>query len=634
MPPTGVTYHKAMRRQPFEPRGEAMANPRRKKRDKNIVTIDGVSVVDAERFIAGYLERIGWAAEASDDGTAGRRVTCVTPENSILKLVLNLSPQAAIWFLSQQGRSVRIETKFMQVPSLKKRTRSLFDGMFFLMLLVGLVVFPLLGGTDIPFKVRDSALTTFIVLVSIALLLVWLYSTRFDDWDFMAGFYRHVYESTAKRAEILEVPWATNIRPVAAFMILGFLGIVLNRISFALASDPSDAQAAIPVAWLLDIPMTASILGILPLLKSGFSEKWVAHLVSITVGGYLTYYVLVPLVLAAVLQTGSNIVEVGLLAIVVIVFVLAVFSLIAFYVPLELERRHRAKSHAMYVDTTDSQGGESVLSLNYLVLGFWGLCALANILGVYFSLSVFEYLLIGRNQLFPLTQTGALTAAFGKPAMALYSFPMLAILMTLIFRWLNQLLRAMRAETPEWLEQDVARMAVDCGVSTPAIVVVDDIRADADTSRALPLGNVLTLTNTTLKVLTGDELRAVIAHELWHFRKHSSLFSFLDLLSRWSLFGKGFLTVMLNTKAMEYQADAHAVAYLVRAGMSQAAATQVLAKALETIVAHNEVAKYLTASQVRPTRVRMFYEIYFGDRIWWYAHPTIDERIRRLETLQ
>ena len=629
-----------------------MANLRHKhrdERDKNIVTVNELSVPEAERLIIGYLEHIGWAAEASDDDDNPRRIACVTSENSVFRLFVSLEPQAAIWSLSQQGRSVLVETRFKQIPNLKKGPRSLLKLVFGI---PPLFVFLLLGGVDLPLEVRDARVTISILLTGISLLLVWTYSTRFDEWDFMNGFYRHVYESTGKTPEISQVPWVTNIRAIVLFMIFGFLGIVLNRIGFALVSNPSDPQAPTAAPWssfALDIPMTACILGMLPLLKSGLSEKWAAHLVSITVGSYLTYYALVPLVLVAVLETSSNILGLRLLGIVLIVFVLAVFTLVSLYVTMDLERRYRARTYAKYAD---SQRDKSALSLNYLVLGFWGLCAIANILGVYFSLSIFEYLLVGRNQLLPLTQVGALAAAFGKPAMALYCFPMLAILMILTCRWINELLRAMRAEIPEWLERDLERISADLGISKPIVIVSDGIRADAHTSRVLLLGNVLTVTNTTLKLLTADELSAVLAHELWHFKKHSFLFSFLDSLSRWSLFGKGFLTVLLNTKEMEYQADEDAVRYLVRTGMAEGSAKRVYASALNRIVIHNTLARLKSGSKwplsidaahttsrqadaemklSLSTRLQILYKVYFGDVMWWYAHPSSDERIRRLE---
>lgn len=183
-------------------------------------------------------------------------------------------------------------------------------------------------------------------------------------------------------------------------------------------------------------------------------------------------------------------------------------------------------------------------------------------------------------------------------------------------------------------------------VRRPTTVVEDVPAMVCHVKRVAKRGAVLTISQKTIELLSDDELRAVLFHELWHLKRHSRLFAILDTLSRVSLLGRGLLVIAFDTVAWEYEADRFAAAQLERCGLT----TEVLVGALEKMVAADTLLRGLApsasiallpvattgspdASALMMGRLRLLRELYFGDFVMSYVHPTLDERISHIRAI-
>lgn len=156
--------------------------------------------------------------------------------------------------------------------------------------------------------------------------------------------------------------------------------------------------------------------------------------------------------------------------------------------------------------------------------------------------------------------------------------------------------------------------------------------------------SVISLPDRLAGLRTQDRLRQVLAHELGHVIKHAGKVWSLQLLSRLSLTGPGYLTLLLDHWVMEMEADAFAVQ-----------ATDDSLELIDLLTHLKEIAKTLAAKQpaevrkrgaistlmakklnsrlVRRTwiaQVAKTYNIYFSDTLWGAFHPPEEERIENL----
>ena len=168
--------------------------------------------------------------------------------------------------------------------------------------------------------------------------------------------------------------------------------------------------------------------------------------------------------------------------------------------------------------------------------------------------------------------------------------------------------------------------------------------------------NILNVSKGTWDELRGveGELEILLAHELWHIKKHTLKRKILCLLSDYSLFGNGFLALLQNSYQIEREADHFAIKWMLNKYQDKEMATDSLKSLLERIEevswknaifrggsslsfalfkkSSNRVdfLKLFNESswiQKAKINIKLFYQIYFGEEIQSYFHPSINQRI-------
>lgn len=231
----------------------------------------------------------------------------------------------------------------------------------------------------------------------------------------------------------------------------------------------------------------------------------------------------------------------------------------------------------------------------------------------------------------------------------IYAIPLAAIFLVLIVRWIAELRRVAvwrRANPAGEIKDIINKICNSLGIRHPVLVISDEPVITGSIKSVFPIGIVLKVSKNTIEMLRKDELTAMIAHEMAHLKKHSLMYSLLDFLSEWTFFGNGFLAIVTNSKEAEFEADRFACNWLRSNGHDK----KVLISALQKSVVANAMLGYLAPSNsimafsdgkitesshdiTFVERMKLCYELYFGDLVLSYVHPGIDERIKRIEGL-
>jgi len=100
--------------------------------------------------------------------------------------------------------------------------------------------------------------------------------------------------------------------------------------------------------------------------------------------------------------------------------------------------------------------------------------------------------------------------------------------------------------------------------------------------------NMLKISDAALNELHGKEgeLEALLAHEMWHLKKHTLKWKVLNFLSDYTLFGSGFLAVLHNSYELEKEADAFAKRWLETKLEYEKKASLIICSLLDVMEAH------------------------------------------------
>jgi len=216
-----------------------------------------------------------------------------------------------------------------------------------------------------------------------------------------------------------------------------------------------------------------------------------------------------------------------------------------------------------------------------------------------------------------------------------------------------------REEAPR-LYAIVEELARNAGLPTPRVCIVPNKSPNAFATGRSPKNAVVAVTEGILDILTEDELKGVLGHELTHIRNRDMLIgsiaatlagaiSMLAFMARWGAILGGFggrndreggligllaaaivapiaalLIQMAVSRSREYGADA--------GGAQIAGSPDGLANALAKL----EAASQRTPMQANPTSAHLFIvNPLRGKSVWnlLSTHPPIPERIRRLREL-
>lgn len=214
-------------------------------------------------------------------------------------------------------------------------------------------------------------------------------------------------------------------------------------------------------------------------------------------------------------------------------------------------------------------------------------------------------------------------------------------------------------EAPQY-HRSVERLVQRAGIPKPRLYILPTEGANAFATGRNPAHAAVAVTEGILRIMTPDELEAVLAHELSHVKNRDILISsiaatlagvimMLGHMARWAaIFGGGsrddrdnggglgmivmailtpfaaMLIQMAISRSREFQADASA-AEIVGTG-------ETLARALEKLHSASEVAPMAAMPQ---TAHMFIFNPLSGQSFakWFSTHPPVEERIARLRAL-
>ncbi len=296
---------------------------------------------------------------------------------------------------------------------------------------------------------------------------------------------------------------------------------------------------------------------------------------------------------------------------------------------------------------------------------FGGLIQLA---ATAFCVEGFSYAFFGRTVLW--SQTANLWSwifaipkiLFGDPAgwwvglalVATISCPVLMMFGAFVRRSLEGVLLAMRVRRVSWagkkdclpyaeqIERFIENVCSREDISRPVLRLIssDDI-AIRLRGTLLSKTAVVEISQGAARLLSEDELRAVIAHELGHLSQGIRRIGVLKLLSSLAMFPNHYLTLCLNWSASEIGADRFALTVtgdreaLQRAVVKMSVAqmdclrSSVSRPSAETGKGGKErgiLRRMRGALRIEYGSMRFF----FGDGLFGYAHPYVSERLEAI----
>ena len=155
------------------------------------------------------------------------------------------------------------------------------------------------------------------------------------------------------------------------------------------------------------------------------------------------------------------------------------------------------------------------------------------------------------------------------------------------------------------------------------------------------------------------ELDALLAHEVWHLKRHIFKLRLVCLISDYTFFGNGFLAMFQNFFQIEKEADEFAIKWLKENDRSITALKSLLEQQEEINEIYNLSMEpslsgsslnfvmlkddsyrkklltwYDKSSEIKKIwiNLKLLYQIYFSEEILSYFHPPITERIRWIQS--
>ena len=307
-------------------------------------------------------------------------------------------------------------------------------------------------------------------------------------------------------------------------------------------------------------------------------------------------------------------------------------------------------------------------SMRVLILFHWVIGGIINILAIAFCIDSLSYLLKGQSFLFEKTANlwswvfAACKILFGITAgqkmgaifIILVSMPALILFATFIRRGIFNVILTIKVslnrffslnhQNPKILSMTefVKQICSESNLLTPTIILVNsnDIIIYL---RSLPLGgkSIIELSNGTIELLTQQELKAVIAHELGHVRQGLWKVSVLKSLSSLAMFPNYYLTLCLDWAKKEMDADQFALAVTkdpqsLKQALIKISTAQIPYSILATDSNLGFFNKSLKAKleifSKRLHSIVISVKFFFGDGLFGYVHPYLSERLKAIET--
>ncbi len=650
-----------------------------------------LSLGQVENIVKEYLRQIGWFIHKESKEENKFSITTHSPEFSHSRFFLTRKPQIVnLCAVQEDSHLSRIEIEF----GLFRRFKiSFYAVLIALLSLILLSIFVLSGkGTDNTPPII-YLLSFFSLMVSS--IGMFLFIQRFTDLKAYDGLKKELYgkmaDLTGQKEEILfdglNFPILINALLLITLFILPIFFVIFTP-AFNMAVG-SFLRALILFAFVL------FLLLFLIISKRELGIKIRFGLFGMVLGVSFAIYSLLPVLTIWISSWFQDIAKLTSIpnlkaaiaehnATSVLWFsVVPIILLYAFVVFIAWIFLHDGVSMADKLvsmaksKSTDSRSGlqlafeenSSSKVFSAFIFSIWTFCALSNVMGFYFSAAGLEYgftgnnLLLGSNMIEIVKNNFrvffSFISALSSKAVPvefilrmfflIYAIPLAAIFSVLILRWIAELRRVAvwrRANPAGEIKDIVNKICNSLGIRHPVLVISDEPVITGSIKSVFPIGIVFKVSKNTIEMLSKDELAGMIAHEMAHLKRHSLMYSSLDFLSEWTFFGKGFLAIVTNSKEAEFEADRFACNWLRSNGHDK----KVLISALQKSVVANAMLGYLAPSNsimafsggkitesshdiTFVERMKLCYELYFGDLVLSYVHPGIEERIKRIEGL-
>jgi Zn-dependent protease with chaperone function len=325
---------------------------------------------------------------------------------------------------------------------------------------------------------------------------------------------------------------------------------------------------------------------------------------------------------------------------------------------------------------------------HFSVFFFWIVISGGIYYGMYTALSVFTFNALGIS--LPLAAAASkkfcddvitmsyfcfgnifsdsIAIVIAKIIILLYTVPLFLILFNVgkkrLIAYLNTI-KEFRGDKPQKYNDSInlvglcKDIAMDIGVQTPDIAVTPLI---IPKMRAEYIGfpyfkSYISMSKACFK-LEDSEIEGPMAHEIFHIKHHSFKWYLLNLLSDFTLFGNGFLAVLTNSYLNELKADEFAAQWLQKrniplsnfinalkflVGSADYAKKEDMSLGLGieeekeekeemSVGSHSERLKTIL-SRIK-NNFNIVFEMYFGNHIMSYIHPSLEERIARVKAIE
>lgn len=297
------------------------------------------------------------------------------------------------------------------------------------------------------------------------------------------------------------------------------------------------------------------------------------------------------------------------------------------------------------------------LALRILIVFHWAFGGILNIAAVVFSVDSINYILFGKCYLLPEIANlwswvfAAARLAFGdargKTIVTLLviapCLPVLFLLSAFVRRALNSIFRAFRTITLPCRQSNalselnhyVIHTCKSQNMKTPAIRLVSGKSANICLYYA-PFINrsIIEISKGTLDLLSPEELKAAVLHEIGHLKQGPWRVALLKMLSSLAFFPNYYLTLSINWAKKEMDADRFALKTANDAqSLKQAlikmsvVSTFYSAQTMKAGISHRWFGRFFTAIRRRIRGIGISFDFFFGDGLFGYAHPYLSERL-------
>jgi Zn-dependent protease with chaperone function len=313
---------------------------------------------------------------------------------------------------------------------------------------------------------------------------------------------------------------------------------------------------------------------------------------------------------------------------------------------------------------------------SFAIFTLWIAVSITLYIVIYPIFCVVEFGIVGKNIFFMIdacetlcndttTITGyflsplvnnSFSKLFSRIILLLYTLPLLWIIFTVLKKRMNAYVKSLEERRRFLLKSDkdtfnlygLCKKICDRFDATIPKIVLIPSKIPMVTTKfiGMPYFRSYIIISEGCLNLKESELMGLLAHEIYHTKRHTFKWYLLNLLSDYTFFGTGFLAVTTNSYAHELEADYHAALWIKERGSIDDfinslriisgvgsegglgfSAASVNSESTEQTSEAESIFKKLKQ------HIETLSELYFGDEILSYIHPPLEERIERIRAI-